>query len=87
MIDPVTFGIASLIRIQRLTLSTAPRSRKWKPLQRRRCLLLFFVIPFLGIRVLSNNITNHGTYNAKTGEACQDYVYDVVKAYIGTLKR
>jgi adenosylhomocysteine nucleosidase len=41
-----------------------------------------FQIPFLGIRVLSNNITNGGTYDAKTGEACQDYVYDVVKAYI-----
>ena len=48
----------------------------------------FFQIPFLGIRVLSNNITNGGTYDAKTGEACQEYVYDVVKAYIGTtLKR
>lgn len=48
----------------------------------------FFQIPFLGIRVLSNNVTNGGTYDAKTGEACQDYVYDVVKAYIGTtLKR
>jgi hypothetical protein len=42
----------------------------------------------LGIRVLSNNVTNGGTYDAKTGEACQEYVYDVVKAYIGTtLKR
>ena len=41
-------------------------------------------IPFLGIRVLSNNITNGGTYDAKTGEACQEYVYDVVKAYVGT---
>ncbi|MEP6911528.1 MAG: 5'-methylthioadenosine/S-adenosylhomocysteine nucleosidase [bacterium] len=48
----------------------------------------FFRIPFLGIRVLSNNITNGGTYDAKTGEACQDYVYDVVRSYIGTtLKR
>ena len=48
----------------------------------------FFQIPFLGIRVLSNNITNDGTYDAKTGEACQDYVYDVVRSYIGTtLKR
>jgi len=48
----------------------------------------FFQIPFLGIRVLSNNITNGGTYDAKTGEACQEYVYDVVKAYIATtLKR
>jgi adenosylhomocysteine nucleosidase len=48
----------------------------------------FFQIPFLGIRVLSNNITNGGTYTAQTGEACQEYVYEVVKAYIGaTLKR
>jgi adenosylhomocysteine nucleosidase len=47
-----------------------------------------FQIPFLGIRVLSNNITNGGTYDAGTGEACQEYVYDVVKAYIGErLKR
>jgi adenosylhomocysteine nucleosidase len=47
-----------------------------------------FQIPFLGIRVLSNNITNDGKYDAKTGEACQEYVYDVVKAYIATtLKR
>jgi adenosylhomocysteine nucleosidase len=48
----------------------------------------FFQIPFLGIRVLSNNITNGGTYTPQTGEACQEYVYEVVKAYIGaTLKR
>jgi len=47
-----------------------------------------FQIPFLGIRVVSNNITNGGTYDGKTGEACQDYVYDVVKAYVGEkLKR
>jgi adenosylhomocysteine nucleosidase len=47
-----------------------------------------FDIPLLGIRVVSNNITNGGTYDALTGEACQEYVYDVVKAYIGeTLKR
>ena len=44
----------------------------------------FFQIPFLGIRVLSNNITNDGKYDAKTGDACQDYVYEVVKAYIAT---
>ena len=48
----------------------------------------FFQIPFLGIRVLSNNVTNGGKYDAKTGEACQEYVYDMVKSYIGTtLKR
>lgn len=47
-----------------------------------------FHIPFLGIRVVSNNITNDGAYDPRTGEACQEYVYAVVKAYIGeTLKR
>ena len=42
-----------------------------------------FQIPFLGIRVVSNNITNGGIYDTKTGEACQDYVYTVVRSYIG----
>jgi adenosylhomocysteine nucleosidase len=47
-----------------------------------------FQIPFLGIRVVSNNITNGGTYDATTGEACQEFVYEVMKRYIGeTLKR
>ena len=41
-----------------------------------------FGIPFLGIRVLSNNITNGGAYEPVTGEACQDFVAEVVKAYI-----
>ena len=42
-----------------------------------------FQIPFLGIRVVSNNITNGEPYDTRTGEACQDYVYEVVKAYVG----
>jgi len=47
-----------------------------------------FHIPFLGIRVVSNNITNGEAYDRTTGEACQEYVYDVVKAYIaGRAKR
>jgi len=41
-----------------------------------------FQIPFLGIRVVSNNITNGEAYDTRTGEACQDYVFDVVKAYV-----
>ncbi|HJZ78115.1 MAG TPA: 5'-methylthioadenosine/S-adenosylhomocysteine nucleosidase [Vicinamibacterales bacterium] len=41
-----------------------------------------FDIPFLGIRIVSNNITNGGSYDAATGPACQEYVLDVVKAYI-----
>jgi adenosylhomocysteine nucleosidase len=44
-----------------------------------------FHIPFLGIRVLSNNITNGGTYDPRTGEACQEYVSNVVKSYIGEI--
>lgn len=47
-----------------------------------------FEIPFLGVRVVSNNITNGGAYDARTAEACQDFVYTVVKRYIGdTLTR
>ncbi|MGL4737415.1 MAG: 5'-methylthioadenosine/S-adenosylhomocysteine nucleosidase, partial [Cellulosilyticaceae bacterium] len=45
-----------------------------------------YEVPFLGIRVLSNNKTNNGKYNATTAEYCQDYVLEVVKAYIATLK-
>ncbi|GDX07444.1 5'-methylthioadenosine/S-adenosylhomocysteine nucleosidase [Buttiauxella sp. A111] len=44
-----------------------------------------FAIPFIGIRVLSNNITNDGKYDPQTGLACQDYVYQVVKAYVAKL--
>jgi adenosylhomocysteine nucleosidase len=40
-----------------------------------------FQIPFLGIRVLSNNITDGETYDRNAGEACQDYVLKVVQAY------
>jgi adenosylhomocysteine nucleosidase len=46
-----------------------------------------FGIPFLGIRVVSDNVTNGEPYDPKTGEACEDYVYEVVKAYVRTLKR
>jgi adenosylhomocysteine nucleosidase len=46
-----------------------------------------FDVPFLGIRIVSNNITNGGGYDPKTGEACQDFVYRVVKRYVGTLRR
>src|SRR5262249_13841954 len=42
-----------------------------------------FQVPFLGIRIVSNNITNGGAYDAATGDACQDFVYQVVKAYVG----
>jgi adenosylhomocysteine nucleosidase len=45
-----------------------------------------FSVPFIGIRVLSNNITNDGKYDPNTGLACQDYVYQVVKAYIAKIE-
>lgn len=43
-------------------------------------------VAFLGIRVLSNNKTNNGKYNPTSAEACQDYVYEVVKKYISTIQ-
>ncbi len=46
-----------------------------------------FQIPFLGIRVLSNNITNGEAYDRGAGEACQDFVRAVVRAYASGLKR
>lgn len=39
-------------------------------------------VPFLGIRVLSNNEIHKEEYNRNTGEDCQAYVMEVVKAYI-----
>lgn len=44
-------------------------------------------VPFIGIRILSDNITNGGTYEPKTGEACQEFVLTVVRAYGSTLPR
>jgi adenosylhomocysteine nucleosidase len=43
--------------------------------------------PFLGIRVVSDNITNGAAWDPKTSEACEDFVYQVVKAHVATLKR
>ena len=40
-------------------------------------------VPFLGIRIVSDNITNGGAYDPNTAEACDDYVYQVIKAYVG----
>jgi adenosylhomocysteine nucleosidase len=44
-------------------------------------------VAFLGIRILSNNKTNGGAYNPNTAEANQEYVYEVVKHYISTIKK
>jgi adenosylhomocysteine nucleosidase len=46
-----------------------------------------FNVPFLGIRVVSDNVTNGGAYDPRTSEACEDYVYQVMKAYTATLAR
>jgi adenosylhomocysteine nucleosidase len=47
-----------------------------------------FQIPFLGIRVVSNNITNGDAYEPKAGQAGQEYVLQVLKAYVaGRSKR
>jgi len=40
-----------------------------------------FQIPFLGIRVLSNNVTNGDAYERNAGDACQDFVREVLRAY------
>lgn len=39
-------------------------------------------VPFLGVRILSNNKTNGGQYNPETASANQEYVFEVVKEYI-----
>jgi adenosylhomocysteine nucleosidase len=46
-----------------------------------------FQIPFLGIRIVSNNITNGGAYDGKSAAACQEFVVDVVKAYVAARQR
>ena len=43
-------------------------------------------VPFLGIRVLSNNITNGGAYDAATAAACQRFVLEVVRAYVAATR-
>ena len=37
--------------------------------------------------MVSNNITNDGAYDGKTAAACQEYVSEVVKAYIKRLSQ
>ncbi|WP_193747689.1 5'-methylthioadenosine/S-adenosylhomocysteine nucleosidase [Neobacillus niacini] len=44
-------------------------------------------VAFLGIRILSNNKTNGGTYNPGTAAANQEYVFEVVKEYISMMKK
>ncbi|MCF6137702.1 5'-methylthioadenosine/S-adenosylhomocysteine nucleosidase [Pseudalkalibacillus berkeleyi] len=44
-------------------------------------------VPFLGIRILSNNKTNGGKYNPDTAAANQEYVFEVVKEHITNLTK
>ncbi|MGE3960008.1 MAG: 5'-methylthioadenosine/S-adenosylhomocysteine nucleosidase [Vicinamibacterales bacterium] len=46
-----------------------------------------FRVPFVGIRVLSDNITNASSYDPKAGEACQDFVHTVLKAHVARLRQ
>ena len=41
-----------------------------------------FRVPFIGIRVLSDNITNANAYDPKTADACEEFVYQVVRTYV-----
>jgi adenosylhomocysteine nucleosidase len=43
--------------------------------------------PFLGVRIVSDNITNGTPWDPKTSEACEEYVFEVIKAHVATLKR
>ncbi|TDL34229.1 5'-methylthioadenosine nucleosidase [Jeotgalibacillus sp. S-D1] len=42
-------------------------------------------VPYLGIRILSNNKVNDGQYNPDTAASNQEYVYEVVKEYISEM--
>jgi adenosylhomocysteine nucleosidase len=40
-----------------------------------------FGVPFLGIRVVTANVSNGGAYDPKTAESCQDFVQRVAREY------
>lgn len=42
-------------------------------------------IPFIGVRVVSNNITNGGAFQLSTGVACQQFVLAIVRTYVADL--
>lgn len=46
-----------------------------------------YKVPFLTVRVLSNNKTNGGKYDPSTAKDCQDYVEKIVKEYIKMLEK
>ncbi len=45
-----------------------------------------YQVPFLTVRVLSNNKTNGGKYDPSTAKDCQDFVEKIVRAYIKSLQ-
>jgi adenosylhomocysteine nucleosidase len=44
-------------------------------------------VPFLGVRIVSDNVTNSTPWDPKTSEACEDFVLQIIKAHVATLKR
>lgn len=44
-----------------------------------------YSVPFIGVRVLSNNLTNNGHYNPKTAHDCQNFVLLMLEAYISNI--
>ncbi|HTY36651.1 MAG TPA: 5'-methylthioadenosine/S-adenosylhomocysteine nucleosidase [Bacteroidota bacterium] len=44
-------------------------------------------VPFVGMRIVSDNTTNGDKYDPMTGSACQEFVYRVVKSYVASLHR
>lgn len=45
-----------------------------------------FGVPFMAVRILSNNATNGGDYDPATAVECQEYVLSLLKAYIAQFK-
>jgi adenosylhomocysteine nucleosidase len=45
-----------------------------------------FKVPFLGVRIVSDNVTSGIAWDPRTAEACEEFVYQVVKAYVATLR-
>ena len=44
-------------------------------------------IPFLGIRIVTANVTNGGAYDPATAAACQDFTIRVVRAYVARIRK
>ena len=71
---------SELDRIQHFHDSSARRVEEMEAASAAQIAGLF-QIPFLGIRVLSNNITNGDAYDGATAESCQRFVIQVIGSY------